>query len=172
MVKTPGSVDRVRVRKTRSDKGKRRKFYRGRKIKRRRKYNGKLVPYVSKRNEGDPIKFWFWDVQRMSVDGLHHWNKKLRIKVHRNVYGKNRVRIDIYPSDINTKEKFENYCAEILWEGNWLVLMWTSKKNKFHTSARAVATVKIKETSEGKKARLTPSYKNTGLYRYRWFFKS
>lgn len=172
MVKTTGSVDRVSHRKRRIDKGKRRKFYRGKPVKKKRKYHGKLVPYVSHRNPGDPLKLYFWKIDRMSVEGLHHWNRKIRTKVHRNVYGKNRVRIDAYPDEINNRENLARFCEEVLYqEGNWLMLMWTHRRNKYHCSARAVAVIHMKETSEGMKARVVPSYKNRSIGRYSWWQK-
>jgi hypothetical protein len=171
MVKTVGSTDR-KNRKRRSDKGKRRKIYRGKKVRHKRRYKGRLIKYVSKRKEGDPIKLYFWSIDKMSLNGLHHFNRKVRNHVRRVVYGKNRLRVDVVPEDINNRYNLERFCEDILWQGNFLILMWTHRRNKFHCSPRAVASVSIKETSEGLKARVIPSYKNRSIGRFSWWHKS
>jgi len=174
MTKKLGDKDlspRRRRTKTRSDKGVRRKQYRGKPVKKKRKIQGKLVLYKSKRNPWDPLKFEFWSIDRMSLDGFHHFHRNVRNKVRRIVYGKNKVCFTIDPIDINTRDKFELFCEQNLWQGNFLVMMRCHAKNPYHNSPKGVAKVSIRETSEGLRARLTPSFKNRGLYRYSWWWK-
>jgi len=169
MVKTKGSIDKFK-RKRRKDRGKHRKKYAGKLVKKKRKIMGKYV-YISKRNEDSPIKLYFWTIDKMSLEGLKHFHRKSRKYIRREVWGKNRVRIDVHPSEINNREKLEAFAEEHLWEATWLMLLWTHRKNRFHCSPRGVAIIKIKDTSEGIRARLYPSFKNRGLKRYS-FFKS
>lgn len=174
MTRTIGATDlvpRKRRSVTRSDKGVRRKFYRKRPVKKKRKSYGKLVLYKPKRNPGDPLKFEFWDITRMDVESLHHFNKRVRNFMKRTVYGRNRLYFTIDPIDINTREKFEEFCEEYLWEGNWLIMMRGHAKNPWHNSPKAVGSVIIKNTSEGNRARLTPSHGSRGLFRYSWWWK-
>jgi hypothetical protein len=169
-MKTRGSHD-LRRRKRRSDIGKRRALFMGKKPKPRRKNShGVFVPYVSHRSRNDPIKVWFWDVQKMSLNGFHHFNKNVRLKVRRIVYGKNRIRVDVDPEQLSTRENIAQLGEELLWEGSWYLMLWSGSKNKFHTSAKCVAVLQIKETSLGLKCRVIPSHNHRSLRKY-WFWR-
>src|SRR3990167_6348259 len=92
--------------KTRSDIGKRRKFYAKKPTLKKRKKSGKFVPYVPKSENKNIIKLWFWKQDKMSYDGFLRWNPKFRGKLSKTVYGRagNRLRIDANVNQINTKE--------------------------------------------------------------------
>jgi hypothetical protein len=174
MSRTRGATDltqRRRRTKTRSDKGSRRITFKGKPVKKKKKSHGKLILYKPKRNPWDPLKFEFWAIDKMSLNGFHHFHKNVRNYMRRIVYGKNRIFVTIDPSDINTKDKFERFCERILWDGNWLVMMRCHAKNKWGNSPKGTATIVVKDTSDGKIARLNPSFKNRGLYRYSWWWK-
>jgi len=174
MSRTLGALDLYPRRKrsiTRSDKGKRRELYRGKPVKKKRKHHGKLVLYKSKRKPWDALKFEFWDIIPMSLNGLHHYRREVRGYVLRTVYGRNKFCFTIDPEDINTKEKFEEFLEEHLYPGNWGIFMRVHAKNPWHNSPKMMATAIIKKTSNGNVASLTPSYKNRGLFRYSWWWK-
>ena len=165
MVKTKGSKDKIRNRKTRTDKGKKREKYAGKKTNPRRKVNGKFVPYISKRKRGDLIKVWFWDVKKMRPESLMNFSKSSRRKMHRYVYGRNRVRIDVLPENLSTKERISELCLEYLWEGEWLLKLWSHARNKYKCTARAFARIVITDHPEGLKCRIIPNYKRRSLKR-------
>ena len=170
MVKTKGSKDKIKHRKRRSDVGKKREFYNHKKTKPRHKVNGNFVSYISKRKRDDPIKVWFWSVEPMSHQGLMNFNKDIRRKMHRFVYGRNKVRIDVYPEVISTKDNISELALEYLWEGTWHLKLWGNSKNKFHTSARTVAVIKITNHPDGMRCRVIPAYNKRSLRRY-WFWR-
>lgn len=170
MVKTKGSRDKVRFRKRRSDKGKKREKYAGKKTKPRRKINGKFVSYVSKRRREDPIKVWFWSVHTISNEGLMNFHRSVRRKMHKSVYGRNRLRVDLYPEMISTKEGICEIAIDNLSEGTWLLKLWSHSKNRFHCSAKAFAVIKITDHPEGMKCKVIPNYKRRSLRRL-WFWR-
>lgn len=153
MTRTKGAKD-LKKRKHRSDRFK--KYVRKK---------GKLVPYKSKRNKGDPIKIWWWRRKPMSLDGYHKWHKVIRASIYRKVteFG---VRMDVDPSMISSKEAIENLALEHLYQGEWLMMMFSRGKNKFHTKPVKVCRVVIRESPDGLTARMTDNYR---LFRY-WFW--
>lgn len=164
MVKTFGSIDRKR-RKTRKDKGKRRKTYGGKPTKRKRKKHGRLVPYEPKRRYNDPIKLWWWEALPMSMDGNRRFSKETRRHMRRTIY-KQLHRFDAMPEQVNTRDKIEAIAEEQLWGGVFLLMGFSKGKNKFHTKPVCLAKIRIKESSEGNKARII---ENRRLFRY-WFW--
>ena len=167
-MKTYGAKD-LKKRKRRSDRNKRRKLYRKRPVKKRRKINGKIIYYESKRKKNDPIKIWFWEVKPMKKESMKHFSRDTRHFIVKTTYTP-RALLEVNPEEISTRDKVSHICEQDLWEGTWLLKMWGHAKNPFHCSAKAVDIIKIKETPEGLKARVHPSFKNRGLYRY-WFWK-
>lgn len=170
MVKTKGSKDKVKHRKRRSDIGKKRNLYAHKKTKPRHKVNGNFVPYKSNRRRDAPLKIWWWSIEEMSREGLMNFNKESRRKMRRIVYGHNRVRMDVDAEQISTREKISELALEYLWEGNWLMLMWSSSRNKYHVSAKGVAIVKITSHPDGLRARVYPNFNRRSLKRY-WFWR-
>lgn len=164
-MKTKGSVDRVRRRKTRSDKGKKRETYAGKKTKPRRKKNGRYVPYVSKRKYTDPIKVEFWKVEDMPNESLMNWNPKIRRHVHRQLYGTARLYFTVNPESISSEEKIEDLISGHLWEGVWHLKFRATKRNKGHNSPLTYGVIKIKETPEGFKYRINPNYNSRKKHR-------
>jgi len=159
-----------RNKNVRSDLGKKRKLFNGKKTKPRRKVNGRFIPYVSKRKREDALKVEFWSVEPMSYDGFMNFNSKVRRSMRRIVYGRNRLRVDIYPEDLSTRDKISEVSLYCLWEGEWLLLLRGCSKNKYHSSPRAFAVIKIKDSPEGLKCRVYPSYKRRSLKRL-WFWR-
>lgn len=157
-MRTRGAKD-VNRRHKRKDIGKKREKYAGKKTKPRRKISGKFVPYVSKRRRGDAIKIWFWSVEQMSHQGFMNFSKETRRKMHRYVYGRSRLRIDVEPEDISTIEAIKELALDNLWSGEWLLLIWGHSKNSYHCSARAFAKLIITDHPEGMKCRVIPMIK-------------
>ena len=168
MVKTFGSVDKVSKRKTRLDKGKRRKFYAKKPVKKKRKKHGRFVPYESLRKKGDPIKLRIYQELPMSKEGYMKWNKKLRKKIRKIVY-KSIMRVDVLPINISTKEKVESFCENILWDGVFIIKGYSHGTNKFRVKEVPLAKVKIRDTPNGLVANMIFNYR---LYRYKWFYKT
>ena len=163
-MKTLGSRDR-RKRRTRSDKGKRRKYYRGKKVRRRRKV-GDFVRYVSTRKKDSPIKLWFIEICPMNKDSYFNFSKETRRFMRRVVY-RPRLRIDVYPDEINCREAVEDLCVEHLWTGNWLCRGFSKGKNSYEVKPVPLFEFKIIDHPEGIRCRMT---RNIRLFRY-WFWK-
>jgi hypothetical protein len=167
MVKTKGAKD-LRRRKRRSDVGKKREKYAGKKTHPRRKINGRYVPYVSKRKRGDAIKIGFYRVSPMTYDGFMNFAPEIRRKMHTKTYGtKSHFIVDI--DEINTSDKICEFALNYLWEGTWQIRLPVTKKNKRHCSYCAFAILKIRESPEGLKCKLYPSFKRRSLRRLFWF---
>lgn len=155
------------VRKTRSDRGKSRLKYAGRPVKRKRKHFGKLIPYVPKRNRGDPIKIWFWIVLPMSREGYHNWNRKIRGNIKPTIYKPFR-RVDVPPSVLSTAESIEEMAIDVIGhEGTFLIKTFCKGKNKFGVTNREIARVRIIDTEYGLKAKM---YAGKRIFRY-WFWR-
>lgn len=164
-MRTYGARDKHK-RKRRSDLGKRRKFYRKKPTKRKRTIKGVIKTYTSKRSRGDPIKIWWWKEERMSLDGLRRFPRKVRHKVRKIIY-KPTLRMDVPPDYISSKEKVESLAEQHLWEGVWLMMGFSHGKNKFFIKPVKLAKIRIIDTSNGLKARMIQNYR---LFRY-WFWK-
>jgi len=164
-MKTKGSVDKVNYRKTRSDKGKKRERYAGKKTLPRKKVNGQYRTYVSKRKRGDPIKVEFHTVELMSHQGFMNFSSKVRRHMHRYVYGKQRVCFTLDPESISTKEKISELCCQNLWEGTWHLKLRSHAKNTHHNSPKSFAVVRITQHKEGLKCKVTPNYRRRSLKR-------
>jgi len=164
MARRFGDVDRVLRRKTRSDVGKKRKNYKGKPCLHRPKRR-----YV--RHIGNKDSLWlraFWRVP-MSIDGYKNW-KHNRNKVYKEVTNMKMSPTfrNVPLSEINTKDKFEDFFARNLWEGKFVIMGGSHGKTKTHFKNVAIATISVKNTDEGNVARIT---KNTRLSRYKWFYK-
>ena len=79
------------------------------------------------------------------------------------------LRIDVDPEQLSTKDNVAQLCIDNLWAGHWLLKTFSHAKNKFHVTNRAVAEIIITDSSDGLRARVIPSFKSRGLYRY-WFW--
>lgn len=168
MVKTKGSRDRVRFRKKRSDIGKKREKYAGKPTKPRRKINGVYKPYVSTRKREDPISVGLYERKPMSHEGLINWSPKSRRKVHKYVYG-TRLHYTVKPEEINNKEKIADMFCSDLDVGTWEFRLPSNKKNKGHVSYCCFAILKIKDSPEGMKCKVTPHFKRRSLRRLWWW---
>lgn len=156
------------VRKTRSDKGKQREFYRKRPVKKKRRKNGKLVVYVPKRSKFDPIKLQIIKIEQMSKEGFNNFPRHLRSHIKPYIFSSNRYRIDAYPDDINNKEKMGNLIIDICGsEGVWDVRAWNHKKNKGHCSPCRICLVKVYDSENGFYSKVYPTKR---LSRY-WFWR-
>ena len=156
--------------KTRSDIGKRRKFYAKKPTLKKRKKSGKFVPYVPKSENKNIIKLWFWKQDKMSYDGFLRWNPKFRGKLSKTVYGRagNRLRIDANVNQINTKERLESFCEQHLYDGVWMIMGFSRGKNKFHVKPVKLAKIRIRDHPEGLKAKMLTNFR---LFRYWWWNK-
>lgn len=156
MVKTKGAKD-LKKRRPRSDR--KHKY---------RKRNGKMVPYIPKRNKSDAIKIWFFEKKPMSFDGYKRWSKKLRPKIKKIVFYPVGKPILVQPSDLSSVEKIEELAIEFIqYPGSFQLRMPTHAKNTHHVSFKKKADINITESEEGLRAKLLNYY---NLSRY-WFFK-
>lgn len=172
MSRLPRSRERGRDRwrrKSRSDKGKPRKRYAGKPTKKKRTLRGKKVSYPPKSRRKTTIKLYIWGLSPTSPEGFRRIPRPLRKTARRIVYGKGkaRIRIDASVFDINTPEKIERFCENNLWEGQWLILTFSHKKNKFHVSPIGTFDVIVRETPRGLRARMI---RNRSGFR-RWWWK-
>jgi hypothetical protein len=168
-MRTRGAKD-LKRRHRRSDVGKKREFYSKKKTKPRRKINGKFVPYVSKRRRDGQIKIAFWSIEPMSNQGLMNFSPDVRRKMRRVVYGRNRLRLDVDPEVLSSREAIAELVQEYLWTGQWLLMLWSNSKNLYHCSPRGFAVIKIVEHPEGMKVKVIPSFKRRSLRRL-WFWR-
>jgi len=163
MVRTKGSLG-IGFRK---DKGKQRKFYRGKPVKKKRKVGGVLKPYKPRRQRGDPIKLYFWEKRPMSKAGYRNWSRKLRPYAKRMVYHP-LIRIDVDPSRISTVEEVKNLTLEVIgYEGTFIMRGFSNAKTKTHVKQVRLAVIKIVNFSGGLKA-FVSEYSRLSRY---WFFQ-
>lgn len=147
-------------------KRKQRKFYAGKPIKKKRLVNGKLVLYKSKRKKTDPLKIWFFEKTPMSLDGYKRWSRNLRPHIKREVWRNVDSPIVVDPSNLSSLKLIEQIAIDVIqYPGVFQLRMPTHRKNRGHVSFCKKADVKIVETMEGLKAKIT-NYQN--LKRY-WF---
>lgn len=157
MSRTPGSRD-LKKRKTRSDK----------KHKHRRNRAGNLVPYISKRKKGDPLKVWFWHIKPMSIDGYKNWNPNLRPRLHRIIYKFVGRPVSVDPSYLSNKAALEELAVNVVgYPGNFLLMMPCHSKNTFRVSYKKRAKIQITETEDGLRAKVLELH---NIQRY-WFWK-
>jgi hypothetical protein len=161
MARTFGAVDKG-VRKTRKDKGKRRKYYRGKPIK------GKRYKAFQKRiGNKEYIKIWVWQELPMSEDGYRRWSRNVRGRIKRVIYKPIQVHL-VHTSEIDTFRKIEEFMEMNYWAGTFIIKGFSNASNKFHCKAVRMCRVVIREKDYGLKAKLKNNYR---LGRYSWFFK-
>lgn len=168
MTRTRGARD-LKRRKKRSDNGKRRKLYNGKKTKIKKKVNGHFIPYKSKRGKNDPIKIWFQEKKPMSKQGYYKWHKGLRKYVDRTIKRWVDRPVLINPNEISNPEKIENVAIRVLqYPGLFNLTMPSHSKSRSGSSYKKKAVIKITETDEGLHAKVS----NYSQMRHYWFFKS
>jgi hypothetical protein len=165
VVKLYGSVDKVRKRKTRADKGSQRKIYNGKKVKIKRKKSGKFRPYIPPYEKKTNLKVWFWEKCDMSSEGYFRFNKRIRGKMRKTIF-KFRHRIDVPINYISTKEKILAFCEEQLWEGTFYVMGFSRGRTTTRVKPVTLCVVHITEHPDGLKARMI---ENRRLFRYKWY---
>jgi len=168
MSKTFGSKD-LKPRKKRT-------HYRGKLIKKKRKSDS-YVKYVSKREDGDPIKAMIFEKRVMSTDGYNRWNKNLKPVIKKFVFYP--VRIDesekpylllLDPEDISSPEKIEETFLNIIEYGGLFQLrLPTHRKNKGHVSFCKKCDVRITESDDGMLNAKAFNTFNLSMY---WFWDS
>lgn len=159
MPRTIGAIDHWK-RKTRRDKGKRRKRYRGRQIIK--------IRFPKRTGHKESLKIWFWEQQKMSIDGYRHWNVRVRRHIKPVIY-RFRIRADVPTEMMGTKQAIESMALEVMgYEGNFLV-MGVSGSPRTRTGLKWVklCRVIISNSEEGLRARLVENYR---LWRY-WFWR-
>lgn len=156
MARIKGAKD-LHKRKTRKDKG-------------RRKKRVRLVKFRKVRGHKTHLKLYIWDITPMSRDGFHHWNRNIRLKVNRTVYGRTRWRIDAPVGEISSVELIENFMLNYIgYEGSFLAMGGSgSLRSKRGFKWVKVFSVKITEHPSGLRCKLTRNYR---LFRY-WFWRA
>lgn len=161
MVRTPGAVDR-RPRKTRKDRGKKRKLYRGKPVKKKRE-----VRYEKRIGRKEYIKIWVWQRIPMSYDGWKRWNRNIRSRVEKTVTKMLNVH-RVHVTEINTKDKICKFMEENYWAGTFLIMGFSNAKNRYHCKPVKMCRILIQELGSGNHAKIINNYR---LSRYSWFFK-
>ena len=161
MTRKLGSRD-LRQRKTRCDKGLKRKIYSGKPVK------GKHKRYFERRiGNSEYIKIWIWERVPMSEDGYRRFNRHIRAKMHKQVTRMLNVH-QVHVSDIDTKEKIEDFVAENYWAGTFLVMGFSNAKNRYHCKPVKICRIVVKEIESGNIGRMVNNYR---LSKYKWFYK-
>lgn len=151
MSRTKGATDKK--------KRKQRKFYAGKPIKKKRRKHGKFVPYISKRQRGDPIKAWIWEVRKMSKTGYRNFSAKTRPFMKKIVFVP-LIRIDVDPERLSSVEAIKELFLEVVgYEGSFLLKLFCHAKNRMHVTNRTVAKVKITSHPEGLKAQVFETFR-------------
>ena len=127
---------------------------------------GKFVPYVSKRQRGDPIKIWFWKREKMSIEGYRRWSKNLRAKAYKKIT-KFGVRIDVPPEMLSNDENIKQLANEFLYEGEWLLMGFSHGRTKTHVKPVMLCRIFVRDSKDGYNIRITDKRR---LSRY-WFWK-
>jgi len=165
MAKTFGAVDK-RQRRTRSDLGKKHKTYKGKPTQNKRR-----VRYERRIGNKEFIKLWIWVVELMSHDGYLRWHRKARAKACKTISKPlpySIGRFDPHVSEIDTKEKIEQYIAERFWAGTFWVKGFSNAKNRYRSKAVRMCEIRVKETDVGNVGKMTRDWR---LHRYKWFYK-
>jgi len=163
MARTLGARDRY-PRKTRSDMGKRRKKYAGKKVKTKRQKK-----LEKRKGAKTHIKLRWMERRRMSKDGWRNWNPKIRPKIKPYVWIFGSV-ILTPVSEIPTKKDIEDWAVEAIgFPGHFMVLgVSFTARNKFNRKWVKMFEINITENADGLRAKMT---RNWRLFRYRWFYK-
>lgn len=162
MTRTKGAQDR-KPRRERSDKGRKRKKYRGRPVSKSRK-----IKYEKKKGQKEILKIWIWQRAPMSKEGYKRWNKKMRpyIKPYIFLF---HVRADVPVERLRNKREIEDLMLEIVGHEGDFYMMGFSKtpRNKYRVKPVKMARILILESREGLKARMVENFR---LWRY-WFWE-
>ena len=161
-MRTFGAIDKCGSRKTRSDKGKSRKLYRGKPVKTKQEYKTE-----KRMGNKTHIKIWVWELKQMSRDGYLRINKKSRNKFAQNPIWKPLQVHLVAVEDINTRAKIEEFFEMNYWDGTFVLKGFSNGRNKYRCKAIRKAKVLVKERDGGLHAKMIHDY---GLYRY-WFWR-
>ena len=163
-MKTFGAIDKVFHRKPRSDRGKKRKKYKGKPVKNKKKRH-----YRKRIGNKQYIKIRpVWRTP-MSVDGYSNWKPHLRSIVYKEISNMKMSPVfEVDVSEIDTKEKIEDFVARNKWGGKFVVMGISSARTKTHRKWVNMCTILVKETPEGNVGRMI---QNKRLFRY-WFYRS
>jgi len=152
--------------KKRSDFGKSRKIYAGKRVKKKVRRKGRLIPYEKVHRKGDPYKIQFWKREPMSEEGRKNWDKKLRPKLSPYVFHFG-ICAEVDESDLSSKEAIEDLCLEVEGrEGDFYLMLRGHAKNEYHNSPYKVAHLRIERTSEGLRCKMI---KNFRLWRFKFW---
>ncbi len=162
MVKTFGSIDKIRKRRTRSDKGKLHKTYRGKILPKKRV---KPIKFTSRKGNKDSLKLFIWEVCPM--ENIQNWNRKIRHKISRTVY-KPYSRVDSLVAELSNKDRLETWAINNIQKPGSFVVRGCTGTPKTKTKIKWVRLFSVKMTSnqEGISARIT---KLDRIYRF-WFW--
>lgn len=161
MVRTKGAVDR-RPRRLRSDIGKKRKKYAGKKI-----FSKRKKKFIKREGTKDQLKLRIMEKKKMSANGWRNWNKKIRPKIHPFVYMW-LMRVDVLVADISNRKDIEEWAIDVIgYPGKFLVFGFSgTSKNRFGVKPVRMFDVDITETGSGLNAKMT----SKRLHRYKWFW--
>ncbi|MCK9370139.1 hypothetical protein M0R04_09565 [Candidatus Dojkabacteria bacterium] len=150
MVRTLGALD-LHKRKTRKDKGKRKKPV-------------QLKRFAKHKGHKTHLKLWMWREEPMSLEGYRHWHTGTRMKIRRVVY-KFDMRIDVPVERLATKERIEAFVLEtISYKGVFLFMGGSgSLRSKKGFKWVKLFKCKITEHPDGLQCRMTNNYR---LFRY------
>lgn len=156
------SAKDLRPRKTRKDKGKKRKLYAGRPVKKKRE-----IKFERRIGNKEYIKIWIWQRVPMSHKGWKMWNHRVRNKVKKIITIMLNVH-QVHTSEINTEDKICQFMEDNYWAGTFLVMGFSNAKNRYHCKPVKICRILIQEKEWGNHAKIINNYR---LSRYKWFFK-
>lgn len=165
MARTLGSKDKVIRRKSRSDRGKKRKRYAGKPVKgkRQKRYDRR----VGNKKELKLLPFQLIVKDKKSYAKIP---SRFKATINKQNYKPLKGMVIVAPiKKINTKSKVEDFIASRLWEGTFWIKGISNSKNKYHRSWKRMFEIRIKETNEGNVGTITRNFR---LSRYKWFYKS
>lgn len=117
------------------------------------------------------LKLRFVSETPMSKEGYKHWTPKLRLKLHKMVYGKGDVFCygNIPVEAICSKQAIGEFARDNLYEGSWIMLGYSHGKTKTHVKLVALCRIILKSKNNKYTARVT-LLKRKRLSRY-WFWE-
>ncbi len=159
MSRPKGARD-LRPRKTRSDLGSKKKFYAGKPVKTKTQYK------KERRGDKTQIKIWVWERRKMSDLGRLRINKYTRRFMIDKITKFRNVHL-VDTSEIDTKQKIEEFMEMEYWKGEFLIMGFSKAKNQGRCKPVKLCRVFIYNEGNGNRAKMINNYR---LSRY-WFWK-
>lgn len=147
----------------RSDRGKRRKLFKGKRPKTKRR-----IKFERRRGNKTEIKLRWMEKRKMSLRGWRAWNPKIRPKMHPYTYHWGSVVLTPV-IDISNREDIEEWALTAIGYPGFFYVMGLSKtfKNKWQRKWVKMFSITIKETKDGLRAKFQRDFR---MFRY-WYWQ-